>query len=103
MLVGEIVGELLAPVFKFIGRILFELFFELLIKGAGYLICRPFKKNIDPDGFLVVVVGLVFWVGVGFSAVYITDFIQQKNAIDRCLNAGERLSEDSSLCESAGE
>jgi hypothetical protein len=62
---GEIVGEVAGGVLRFIGRILLEGVFELLTKGVGYFICRPFKRNVDPDGGLVVFVGLSFWVAVG--------------------------------------
>lgn len=62
---GEIIGEVAGGVLRFIGRMLLEGVFEFLIKGVGYLICRPFKRNVDADGGLVVGVGLVFWVAVG--------------------------------------
>ena len=62
---GEIIGEVAGGVLRFIGRMLLEGIFELLIKGVGYLICRPFKRTVDPDSGLVVVVGLVFWVAMG--------------------------------------
>lgn len=69
---GEVIGEVVGGVFRIIGRILLEVVFELLVKGAGYLVCRPFKRNVDPDSGLVVVVGLVFWLvaGVIGYAVY---------------------------------
>jgi hypothetical protein len=62
---GEVIGEVAGGVLRFIGRMLLEGVFEFLIKGVGYLICRPFKRNVHPDGVLVVLVGLVFWVAVG--------------------------------------
>lgn len=61
------VEDIAGGLFKFIGRLLsgifIELILELLIKGAGRLICKPFTK-IDPksDGVLVTVVGLLFWI-----------------------------------------
>ncbi len=64
MPVAEIAGELLG----FIGRILLQFFveivFEILVKGVGYLIVRPFNRNIDPDGAVVIVVGIVFWLSL---------------------------------------
>lgn len=62
---GEIIGEFAGGVLRFIGRMLLEGVFELLIQGVGYLICRPFKRNVNPDGGLVDVIGLVFWAAVG--------------------------------------
>lgn len=64
-MIGEIIVEVAGGVLRFIGYVLLEGVFEVLIKGVGYLICRPFKRNVDPDGALVVVAGLVFWAVVG--------------------------------------
>ena len=47
MPVGEIVGELLGGVFKFLGRLFIEVVIELIIKGSGYLICRMFSKDVQ--------------------------------------------------------
>ena len=57
----EIFEGLFGAIFKFIGRIFVEFIFEILVKGLGYLICRPFNKNIDPDGLTVAIVGLLVW------------------------------------------
>lgn len=38
-----------------------EIVFEILIKGLGYIICRPFKKT-DIDDNLCAVVGIVAWI-----------------------------------------
>jgi hypothetical protein len=65
-MIGEVVGELAGGVLKFIGHLLLEVVFEFLIKGAGYALCRPFsRRNLDADGWLVVVVGMAFWVAIG--------------------------------------
>jgi hypothetical protein len=65
-MIGDVVGEVAGGVLKFIGRIILEIVFESLIKGAGYILCRPFgRRRLDPDGGLVVVVGLAFWIAVG--------------------------------------
>ncbi len=68
-MLGEIIGEVAGGVLRFIGRMLLDVVFELLVKGVGYLICRPFKHNIDPDGALVILVGFVFW-GLMGGVVY---------------------------------
>ena len=64
MPVGEIAGELLS----FLGRILMQFFveivFEILVKGVGFLIVRPFNRNINPDSALVIVVGIMFWLSL---------------------------------------
>jgi hypothetical protein len=67
-MIGEIVGEVAGGALKLIGRIFLEVIFEFLIKGAGYILCSPFsRRKLDPDGGLVVIVGLVFWVAVGVA------------------------------------
>lgn len=38
-----------------------EIIFEILIKGLGYIICRPFKK-VDIDDRLCAFVGIVAWI-----------------------------------------
>ncbi len=68
-MIGEIVGEAVGGVLRFVGQVLFEGVFEILVRGVGYLICRPFKHNIDPESFLVALVGMLFWIcvaGVGY-------------------------------------
>lgn len=67
-MIGDIVGEVAGGVLKFIGRVFFEVIFEFLVKGAGCVLCRSFgRRKLDPDGALVVVVGLAFWVAVGLG------------------------------------
>jgi hypothetical protein len=72
-MIGDIVGEVAGGALKFIGRIFLEVVFEFLIKGAGYILCSPLsRRRVDPDGRLVGVVGLVFWVAVGVGIYAIT-------------------------------
>ncbi len=66
-------GEIASGFLEIIGRIFMELILEILIKGPGYLIVKIFtKKNINPDSFLVIVIGLIVWVifGYGVFLVY---------------------------------
>lgn len=68
-MVGEVIAEAAGGVLKFVGRVLFEVGFEFLFQGTGYFLCRLFgKKNVDPDGWLVAVVGLAFWITIGVAA-----------------------------------
>jgi hypothetical protein len=63
---GEIFGELGAGLIRIAGRVLAEIFLhifgEVIIQGMGYLICRPFKPDVNPDGRLAAVVGFAFWL-----------------------------------------
>jgi hypothetical protein len=58
-------GEILEVILKAIG----ELILEFALKGPGYVIHRFVFRNQDanPDGFSVVLCGILFWVLVGFS------------------------------------
>ena len=44
--------DLIEVVARFFGRIVSEVLVEFLFKGIGFLMCRKFKKDIDPDVFL---------------------------------------------------
>jgi len=96
MPVGEIAGELLGGVFKFIGRLFIEVVIELIIKGSGYLICRMFSKNVDPDGVLVILVGLIFIGMVGWGIYFVYDYVQLQLAMDHCLDSGGEFTDGES-------
>ena len=63
--------EVVAGIFKFIGRaiaqIFIELILELLIKGPGYLVLKLFSnsREKEPTENKLLVVGLLFWFVVG--------------------------------------
>lgn len=101
MPVGEIAGEFLGGILKFIGRFFAEFIFEMLIKGTGYLICKRFSNRVDPDGVLVVLVGLVFLSLVGVGVLFIYDFIQLQYAIDSCLDSGSTFDYETEVCENS--
>ena len=84
----EGVADLTEVVVRFIGRLFTEVLIEFLCKGMGNLICRKFNEDIDPDGFIVLIDGLLFWVIVIVSAVLIYDTLVQQIAIDKCLDSG---------------
>jgi len=92
---GEIVGEVFSGIFRFIFRLFVEVIVEIFIKGLGYLIYRPFNKNVDPDGFRVAILGLVIWVLIFFAAYEIMAFIE----IDSCLDSGGSYNYQLDSCE----
>ena len=92
---GEIVGEVFSGIFRFILRFFADIIVDLLIKGAGYLIYRPFNKDIDPDSFRVIMVGLVAWALIIFAGYQFMTFIE----IDSCLDSGGRYNYQLSECE----
>ena len=64
----EVLGEgFLSAVFRVVFWIFSELLFEVLIKGLGYILCRPFDKDIDPDSWLCLVVGCIAWFLIGWG------------------------------------
>ena len=54
--------DLIEVIARFFRRIVSEVLVEFLCKGMGFLICRKFKKDIDPDVFMVIIVGFLFLV-----------------------------------------
>ena len=70
-------GDLAEGLFHILGRMILQFFteivFEILIKGAGYLILMPFYrlKELDPEGFAVIITGILFWLVVLGSGVFI--------------------------------
>lgn len=57
---------------RFIGSIVIEIVFEMLIRGTGYIITDLFIKNEpDPDGLIVIIVGSIFWLIVGYLSYLI--------------------------------
>ena len=64
MPLGDIAGEVLGGALRVVGRVLIEVFFELLIKGVGYALIKLFRPQSEPSDVSCGLVGLVFWVGV---------------------------------------
>lgn len=50
-------------IFIFLGHILIEVVFELMLKGPGYLIVRMYtpKQKVNFDGAAVIIWGVLFW------------------------------------------
>lgn len=65
MPLGEIAGEIVGGLFRFLAQFFVEIVLEVVVKGPGYLICRLFSKNVDTDGFMIVIVGCLFWLVIG--------------------------------------
>ena len=68
MPLGDIAGEVVAGTLRFLARAFLEIFVELLVKGPGYVICRAFDEDVDPDGIRVVIFGALFWAVTGGGA-----------------------------------
>ena len=63
MPIGDIAGEALGGIARVVGRILFEIVFEFIIQGTGYVLLRLFRPKSEPSDTACAIVGLLFWVG----------------------------------------
>jgi hypothetical protein len=64
MPIGDIAGEALGGVFRFVGRLLFEVVVEVLIQGTGHVILRTVRSKSEPGETACTLVGLLFWATV---------------------------------------
>ena len=74
-MIEEVVEGAFKVVGRFLGYIVLAIIFELLLKGPGYFISKQFTKRApDPDGFIVVLLGFLFWavLSIGAYSVYLT-------------------------------
>jgi len=70
MPVGEIAGEALGGIVRFVGRLLVELVFELLIQGTGYAVLKALRPRQEPGDTASAVVGLLVWVAVAAAGLW---------------------------------
>ena len=73
MPLGDLASGLFELVGRFIGQILIEFVFEILIQGTGYLIVKYVfflnQREVDPDGPLATITGLSFWVAIAMIII----------------------------------
>lgn len=98
MPIGDIAGELLGWVLRAIGSIIVDVVLEIAIRVPGYLICRRFKRDLDPDGGWIVIVGVMFWVILGFIGYFSYSYFSTELAIDRCLDSGGAFNYQTNEC-----
>lgn len=95
----DIIAEsIFGGILRFIVWVCADVIFELLIKGMGYLVCRPFKK-VDPDGLVALVVGIVSWILLGAFIYVLYDAIVTWINVDMCLDSGGGFNYDQQACE----
>jgi hypothetical protein len=85
-------------VLRVVGNAVLEIVLEMLIRGPGYLICRTFKRDINPEGGWVIVVGLAFWVFVAIGGFHTYSSFSEALAADRCLDSGGAFDHQSKRC-----
>lgn len=71
MPLGDIAAGLISGAARLVAHLFLDIVIEILVRGPGYLICRLFRKDIDPEGGWVAVVGLLFWFALFFSGYLI--------------------------------
>jgi hypothetical protein len=64
MPLGDIAGEAVGGVFRFMARIVFEIVFEWLLRGTGALILRLIRPRHEPGETEAAITGLVFWIAM---------------------------------------
>ena len=69
MPVGEIAGEALGGLVRFVGRLFVELVFELLIQGTGYAIMKALRPHREPGDTESAVVDLLVWVAIAAAGI----------------------------------
>lgn len=94
MPMDELAGGVIGAVLRFLGWVLIEVVVEILIKGLGYLVCRPFSKTA-PSETAAFFIGLLCWVVIALFAYALVDFLQ----LDSCLDNGGRYHHDKAVCE----
>jgi hypothetical protein len=70
MPLGEIAGEAIVGVVRFLGGFIVDVVLEIAIRGPGYLICRAVKKDIDSESGWVLLAGVGFWLVLGVGAYF---------------------------------
>ncbi|MDR2710909.1 MAG: hypothetical protein LBB65_06245 [Burkholderiales bacterium] len=70
-MIGDILGEVLGGVFRFIGRIFVELFFETLVQDTGFILLRLFRRKSASSDTACTIVGLLFWAGVVGGGIWL--------------------------------
>lgn len=71
-----------------VGEFVYGIILGGIIRGPGYLICRAFKNDIDPESAWVLGISLLFWVCLIAAGLYLYGHIVEALAVDRCLDAG---------------
>ena len=72
-MIEEVLGGVFKALARLIGQFLLEIVFEVMLKGPGYFIIKQLTKDDpNPDGFAVIITGIVFWsaIGGGAFAIY---------------------------------
>ena len=67
MALEAIVEPLLVGIWRVLGWIFIDIFFEILIRGLGFIVCRPFKK-VRIDDNICAIMGFIILIIIGVLA-----------------------------------
>jgi hypothetical protein len=95
---GEVIAELLGGVLRFSYSLIFDVVVELLIRGAGYWICRLLRRDVDPEGALVVWVGIAFWIALIVGSWVAFSWLSAYLDVDQCLDKGGAWDHVRAIC-----
>lgn len=98
MAIDELGFGLLAAIGRFIAWIFVDILMEILIKGLGYLLCKPFK-TVDFDGITSFWVGLIGWLVIAAIGFAVWSSLSKQIGIDICLDSGGRYNYTTCSCE----
>jgi hypothetical protein len=71
MPLGDIAGEALGGLFRFVARIVFEIVVEWLLHGTGTLILRVIRPRHEPSETAAILTWLIFWIAVIALCVWV--------------------------------
>ena len=71
MPLGEIAGEALGGIFRVIGRVLIEVFFELILQGTGYFLLKLVRPKHEPSDAACAIAGILFWLVMAVGGYFI--------------------------------
>lgn len=71
MPLGDIAGEALGGLIRFVARIVFEIVVEWLLHGTGTLILRVIRPRHEPSETAAILTGLIFWIAVIALCVWV--------------------------------
>lgn len=92
MPLGEIAGEIIGGLLRFVGNLIGEAILEMAIRGPGYLLCRLFNRDVDPESIWVVAAGIGFWLCVGAMGYFTYVHYFSKPSVAGWANQVGRLS-----------
>lgn len=75
MPIGEIAGEVLGGIIRFVASFLFEVFFEILIKGTGYGAIRFVRPRAEPGERSCAWAGIALWAVVIVLGILVYRYI----------------------------